>query len=43
MVFKLAASAQKRWRRLNGHALIQDVIAGVRFTDGEKTQSRLIT
>jgi len=39
MVFKLAESAQKRWRRLNKHELIQDVIAGVTFTDGEKKQA----
>lgn len=39
MVFKLCASAQGRWRRLNGHELIQDVIAGVTFTDGEKQQA----
>lgn len=39
MVFKLAESAQKRWRRLNGHALIPDVIAGVKFTDGEKLKA----
>lgn len=39
MVFKLAQSAEKRWRRLNGHALIQDVIRGVVFTDGVKKQA----
>ncbi len=39
MVYKLCQSAEKRWRRLNGHALIPDVIAGVAFTDGEKTQA----
>ncbi len=39
MVFRLCQSAEKRWRRLNGHALIQDVIAGVTFTDGEKKQA----
>lgn len=39
MVFKLAQSAQKRWRRLNGHALIQDVLADVTFTDGEKLKA----
>ena len=39
MVFKLCQSAEKRWRRLNGHALIPEVIAGVAFTDGEKTQA----
>lgn len=36
MVFKLAQSAEKRWRRLNGHKLIPDVISGVQFIDGEK-------
>lgn len=36
MVYKLVESAQKRWRRLNRHELIQELIAGVTFTDGEK-------
>lgn len=36
MVFKLAQCAQKRWRRLNGTALIPDVIRGVKFVDGIK-------
>ena len=36
MVFKLAESASKRWRKLNGHQLIPDVITGVRFIDGIK-------
>ncbi len=36
MVFKLAQSAEKRWRKLNGHQLIPDVISGVRFVDGIK-------
>jgi len=39
MVFRLCQSAERRWRRLNGHELIQDVIAGVTFTDGEKSQA----
>jgi len=39
MVFKLVESAQKRWRKLNSHELIQDVIANVTFTDGEKKQA----
>ena len=39
MVFKLCVSASKNWRRLNGHELIPDVIAGVRFTDGEKQKA----
>ena len=38
MVFKLAQSAEKRWRRLNGHQLIPDVIRGVRFIDGIKLE-----
>ncbi len=36
MVFKLMESASKRWRGLNGSALMTDVIAGVVFRDGEK-------
>jgi putative transposase len=37
MVFKLAMSAQKTWRALNGTpALLADVIHGVRFEDGIK-------
>ena len=39
MVFKLAESAGKGWRSLNGSALIQDVIAGVVFVDGIKPES----
>ncbi len=36
MVFKLAESAQRRWRTLNGYQLIPDVISGVPFVDGIK-------
>ncbi|MFQ5507474.1 MAG: IS256 family transposase [Planctomycetota bacterium] len=36
MVFKLAHTAQARWRRLNGHEHLADVISGVRFIDGIK-------
>lgn len=36
MVFKLALAAEKRWRRLNGSALLPEVIRGVRFVDGIK-------
>ena len=36
MVFKLTRSAEKKWRKLNGHELIGDVIAGITFTDGVK-------
>ena len=34
MMFKLAQSAEKRWRRLQGHKLLGEVITGVRFKDG---------
>lgn len=34
MVFKLAQSAEKRWRTLNGSKLVANVIEGVIFIDG---------
>lgn len=34
MMFKLAKSAEKRWRRLNGHHQIVHLIAGRTFKDG---------
>lgn len=34
MMFKLAQSAEKRWRRLNGHEQIVLVLAGRKFIDG---------
>jgi putative transposase len=39
MVFKLVESAAGRWRRLNGHELIRDVIGGIAFIDGVKHQA----
>ena len=36
MVFKLAQSAQSRWRTLNGSQLLPEVIQGVKFVDGIK-------
>ena len=39
MVFKLAESAQRRWRVLNGYQLIPDVISGVPFVDGIKQEA----
>jgi len=35
MVFKLAKSAERHWRRLDGTERLAQVIAGVRFRDGE--------
>lgn len=39
MVFKLALSAQQRWRVLNGATLLADVIKGETFEDGIKKQA----
>ena len=36
MVFKLLQSASKKWRALNGSALLPQIIRGVKFEDGEK-------
>ncbi len=35
MVFKLAKSAERRWRRLDGSGRLAQAIQGVRFRDGE--------
>lgn len=34
MVFKLAQSAERTWRKLNGHELLGHVVRGVQFKDG---------
>ena len=39
MVFKLAKSAERHWRRLNGSDRLAQVIHGVRFRDGEPVQA----
>jgi transposase-like protein len=39
MVFKLALTAQKKWRALNGSQLIADVIRGVSFADGVRKEA----
>jgi transposase-like protein len=38
MVFKLAESASKHWRALNGSKLLPEVIQGVTFVDGVRSQ-----
>jgi hypothetical protein len=38
MVHQLMLSAGKRWRLLNGADLLSDVIEGVQFHDGVKSQ-----
>ena len=39
MVFKLAKSAERHWRRLDGSQRLAQVIDGVRFCDGEPVQA----
>ena len=34
MIFKLAETAEKSWRRLDGHNQLPKIILGVKFTDG---------
>ncbi len=36
MVYKLAENAQKRWKKLKGYQLIEKVINGVEFKDGNE-------
>ncbi len=40
MVFKLALSAQKKWKKLYGFRKLKDVASGVVFKDGKKVQIR---
>ena len=40
MVFKLAQSAEKRWRKLKGYELLGEVITGVIFKDGKRVSDR---
>jgi len=35
MVYKLATKAEKKWQRLHGYKLLEKVIEGVQFIDGE--------
>ena len=39
MVFKLAQSAERSWRRLDGSERLGQLIEGVRFRDGEPVQA----
>ncbi len=36
MVFRLAQAAERKWRRLNGHKHLADIVVGVQFKDGTK-------
>jgi putative transposase len=36
MAYKLLDAAQERWRRFNGHELVDDVLAGATYKDGTR-------
>ncbi len=38
MVFKLITSAQQGWRKIRGHKLVEKVIRGVQFRNGEEVE-----
>ena len=39
MAYKLLDAAQERWRRINGHELVADVLDGVTFKDGIEVEN----
>jgi putative transposase len=43
MVYKLALSAQARWRRLSKSELLTDVVGGVIFKDGVRNDDEVVT
>ena len=38
MAFKLLAMAQKRWRRIRSPELVQQLLEGTKFIDGETVE-----
>jgi transposase-like protein len=40
MVFKLTREAEKHWRKINCYRLIEKIIAGVQFKDGEEIKQQ---
>jgi putative transposase len=42
MVFKLTKTAEQNWRMLKGHALLAQVIKGVKFKDGLQVEAQRI-
>ena len=38
LVFKLGISAEKHWRKLRGHELIEKIIQGIKFKNGEEVK-----
>ncbi len=43
MAYKLLDAAQERWRRVNGHELVSDVLDGAKFKDGTKVTDETTT
>ena len=39
MVYKLAITAEKHWLRLKGYSLIEKVVKGIKFKDGEEVKN----
>ena len=42
MVFKLTKWAEQRWRTLKGHALLAQVVSGVKFKDGLQEGTQIL-
>ena len=40
LVFKLAMSAEKNWRKVRGFEHLADMVRGVKFVDGVKQEKR---
>lgn len=40
MTWKLAAEAEKHWRRVNGYQMIPKVMCGIRFVDGMEAEEK---
>lgn len=40
MIYKLAKDAERSWKRLRGYKLIEKVIQGIRFKDGEEEKNK---
>jgi hypothetical protein len=36
MVFKLAQAAERKWRKLDAHQLLGEIIRGAQFKDGTR-------
>jgi len=41
MVYKMIKLAEKGWIKLRGFALLQKVVAGIKFKDGEEVKEQV--